>query len=147
MILEETRTLPVPAGRIVAFFENLDAHYLDWHPDHTSFAWLDGGRRHHFHFDERIGGWRLALAMSVERRSNGRQAICRPMSRWVRLVFPEMSFAVSDVGDGCRYTHRIKLRLGPLRPLMERTFLQPLRRHMYEESEYLAGLGNDSYVA
>lgn len=147
MIIRETRALPVPTARIVAFFENLDTHYLNWHPDHVSFAWLDGGAHKLFHFDERIGRWRLAMAMSVSRTKAGREAICRPLSRWLRLVFPWMSFVVEDAPGGCRYTHHIKLRVGPFGPLIERTFLVPLRRHMREESAYLAALARDSDVA
>ncbi len=147
MIIEESRALPVPADTIVEFLEKLDAYYLDWHPDHISFDWLDGGRREHFYFAERIGGWMLRMAMRVTRSGDGRIAVCQPSSAIARLVFPWMSFEARSEGDGCRYIHRIKLRLGPLRPLLESTFLAPLRRHMRDEAEYLAQLQTPPTVA
>ena len=113
MIIEESRALPVPANTIVEFLKKLDAHYLDWHPDHVSFDWLDGGRREHFYFAERIGGWMLRMGMRVTRSDNGRVAVCRPTSAIARLVFPWMSFEARSEGNGCRYIHRIKPRLGP----------------------------------
>ena len=147
MIVEESRAMDVPPDRVVTFLEEIDAHYLDWHPDHIAFDWLDGSQREFFHFEERIGRWRVRLLMQVIRAADGGMAICRPTSRLVRLLVPGMSFAVRRAGRGCRYTHQIKLRLGPLRPLLERTFLAPLRQHMREESAYLAHLEPPPSVA
>jgi hypothetical protein len=147
MILEESAIIMAPPERIARFFETLDEHYLDWHPDHVSFSWLDGARHEYFHFDERIGGWKLHMPMRVTRSADGHRAVCRPTSPLVRLVFPWMSFDTRPEDGGSRYTHRIKLRLGPLRPLIERTFLRPLRRHMHDEAQNLAQLVAPSTVA
>ena len=147
MILEETALLDVRPERVVAFLEALEERYRDWHPDHVSFSWLDGARREHFYFEERIGGWMLRMAIQVTRSADGRRAICRPTSRLVRWVFPWMSFTVRPEGAGCRYTHQIKLRLGPLRPLLERPFLSHLRRHMREETANLGPLITPDSVA
>ena len=54
MILEETIHLDAEPERVVALLESLDEHYRDWHPDHVSFAWLDGARREYAFFEERI---------------------------------------------------------------------------------------------
>lgn len=140
MIIEESAHLPAPPERVVAFFEALDEHYLDWHPDHISFAWLDGARRQHFHFDERIGRWRIHMAMRVERAADGRRVTCRPLSRWIALVMPWMSFEISPVDGGSRYLHRIRLRLGPFAGLVRHSFLEPLRAHMAAEARYLGRL-------
>jgi len=147
MILEDTEPIAAEPRAVVSFLENMDRHYLDWHPDHVSFDWLDGAKREHFYFEERIGGWRVRMPMQVERSADRRRAIVRPASRLVRFFFPFMSFAVTPEGEGCRYTHRIKLRLGPFRPLIERTFLAPLRRHMREEAENLARIAQAPPVA
>lgn len=147
MILEDSETIDVQPIAVVQFLENMDRHYRDWHPDHVSFDWLDGARREHFYFDERVGGWRLRLPMRVTRSADRRSAVVRPTSRMIRLVFPWMSFAVTPDGRGCRYTHRIKLRLGPLRPLLERGFLPALRRHMRSEAENLARITQHPPVA
>lgn len=140
MIITESAVIMAPPERLVDFFETLDEHYLDWHPDHVSFAWLDPAHER-FHFVERIGSWTLDMRMSIERSADGRLATCRPRSALFALVFPWMTFeARAEPGGGARYTHRINLRLGPLRWLLERTLLQPLRRHMALESQNLAKL-------
>ena len=140
MILQETSILDVPPERVVAFLEALEHRYLDWHPDHISFSWLDGPKREHFYFEERIGGWMIRMPVQITRSADGRMAVCQPATRIVRLVFPWMTFTVRPEGDSCRYTHRIKLRLGPIRWLLERRFIPALQRHMREETENLAQL-------
>lgn len=147
MIVEERRPLATSAERVVAFFEHLDRHYLEWHPDHIAFVWIDGDHHDAFRFDETIGRWRIAMRMRIVRTAGGRHVTCRPISPWLRLVAPWMSFDVSDAGEGSLYVHRIKLRLGPLRPLLRKTLLNPLRRHMREESAYLDRLGRAPVVA
>jgi len=139
MILSESAVIKADPERLVAFFETLDEHYLDWHPDHVSFAWLDPGRES-FHFVERIGRWTLRMRMRVSRSEDRRLATCRPQSALLALFFPWMTFEVRPEVDGARYTHRINLRLGPLRWLLEGTLLRPLRRHMHDESNNLARL-------
>lgn len=146
MIVEERRTLAAPAGMVVDFFEHLDRHYLDWHPDHVSFDWLNADRTA-FHFDERIGRWRVAMRMTLERGADGSEVSCRPMSFWLRLVMPWMTFQVTSTEAGSVYLHRINLRLGPLRPLLRRTLLDPLHRHMRDESAFLDRLGDRTSVA
>ncbi len=140
MILEESIHIDAPPERIAAFLETLDEHYRDWHPDHVSFSWLDSTKREYAYFDERIGRWRLRMRIQVARSASGRHALCRPTSRLVRLVFPWMTFDAQAERQGSRYTHRIKLRLGPLRPLLEGTLLRPLRQHMREETANLPEL-------
>jgi hypothetical protein len=147
VILQETSILDVPPERVVAFLEALEHRYLDWHPDHISFSWLDGAKRDHFYFEERIGGWMIRMPVQITRSADGRMAVCRPSTRIVRWVFPWMTFSAHPEGNGCRYTHRIKLRLGPARWLLERRLLPALRQHMREETANLGGLLAPSDVA
>jgi hypothetical protein len=147
MIVEDSQAIAADPDIVILFLEEMDRHYLDWHPDHISFDWLDGARREHFYFDERIGRWRVRMAMRIARSVDRTRATVVPVPRFVRLFMPWMSFAVAREGGGCRYRHRIKLRLGPLRPLLERTFLKPLRRHMREEAENLARIAQSLSVA
>lgn len=140
MILEESIALPVPPERVVTFLESLDERYLDWHPDHISFRWLDGSRHEEFFFEERIGGLLLRMPMHVTRSADGRMAACTPHSWLVRWVFPWMVLMVLPDATGCRFTQRLKLRFGPIRYLLERTFLSALRQHMREESANLERL-------
>jgi hypothetical protein len=147
MIVEDSQAIATDPDVVIRFLEEIDRHYLEWHPDHISFDWLDGARREHFYFDERIGRWRVRMAMRIMRSADHASATVIPIPRFVRFFMPFMSFAVAREGEGCRYAHRIKLRLGPLRPLLERTFLTPLRRHMREEAENLARIAQSLPVA
>lgn len=147
MILEETSILNVRPERVVAFLEALDDHYLDWHPDHVSFSWLDGAKHEHFYFEERIGGWMIRMPVQITRSADGREAVCQPTTRIARWVFPWMIFSAQPEGNGCRYTHRIKLRLGPIRWLLQRRFIPALRQHMREETAILSKLLASADVA
>ncbi|MGV8839270.1 MAG: SRPBCC family protein [Bauldia sp.] len=144
MILQESTFLPCPPATAVAFLEGMERHYRDWHPDHVDFRWLPSplGPHGRFHFEERVGRWRLRLQMRLDYRSDDR-AVYVPESRVVRWAFPGMSFEVTREGSGCRWTHRIALRLAFLAPLVERTLLAPLRVHMHEETANLRHLLGD----
>ena len=67
MILEDSQTIAAEPAVVVSFLEDMDQHYLDWHPDHVSFDWLDGTHREHFYLEERIGGWRVRMPMRIDR--------------------------------------------------------------------------------
>jgi hypothetical protein len=49
MILSQTTMIAAPAERVFAFFEEMEANYTSWHPDHITFRWLQeataGGRQ------------------------------------------------------------------------------------------------------
>lgn len=137
MILTETVDLDYPPDAVIAFLEDMDRHYLAWHPDHIAFRWIATGDapKARLFFDERIGRIRLRSVMDVRRSADGRFAALTPTSAFLRLFFPVMTFAVEDRGTGrSRLVHRIRLRLGPLRGIAEPILLGPLRRHMAEEA-------------
>ncbi len=147
MILQESTYLPCPPAIAVAFLEGMDRHYRAWHPDHVDFAWLPSPRGPHgrFRFEERIGRWQLHLTMRLDGRSDLR-AVYIPENRFVRWAFPGMSFEILPEGSGCRWTHRIALRLAFFAPMLERTLLGPLRIHMREETANLRQLTADPSV-
>lgn len=142
MILEEAAELTCSPDAAAAFLEEMDRHYLAWHPDHIALRWIAtaSGPKARLFFDERIGRIRLAATVDVTRSADGRFARLVPAGRLLRFFFPWMSFAVEPAPGGCRMVHRIRLRLGPLRPLAEPILLRPLRRHMAEEAEGLRRL-------
>ncbi len=144
MILEEIARLSCPAESVVAFLDDLETQYRSWHPSHILFRWVGpaGDERSQFFFDERIGSWRLRVRMRAH-RPHPFHLSCVPVSPFWRAVFPGMTFAVEKDGSGCRYAHRIALRLGPFKPMLERSLLAPLRRHMAEEAVNLERLIGD----
>lgn len=142
MVLEETARLDVPPGPVMAFLESMEVNYLHWHPGHLAFRWIDPPNTalRRFFFDERIGAWRLRMTMTMARSAGGNLATCRPTSPFWRTVMPWMTFAVTPEADGCRYTHRIRLRTGPLGFLLRPLILDAVQRHMREESANLRRL-------
>ena len=141
MLLAESKHLTCKPERAVAFFMELDEHYLDWHPDHVAFAWRGPptDRRSRFFFDERIGRVRLRMAMTV-RWTGSTRIVCTPRGLHWRAVLRWMTFEVEPEAAGTRFTHRISLRLGPFARFLERPLLAPLRRHMAEEADNLEQL-------
>ena len=146
MIIEEHRELQASAASLVDILEHLDRHYRDWHTDHISFVWLDEAHTG-FGFSEKIGRWHIAMRMRIERRDDGLAVTCRPVSRWLRSVMSWMTFEAIPNGDSCVYLHRIKLRFGPFRPVLQRTFIAPLRQHMADEASNLDRLDQGIRVA
>ncbi|MCW5697587.1 MAG: SRPBCC family protein [Bauldia sp.] len=142
IILEESAHLEAPPEALAAFLEALDHRYRDWHPDHVLFRWDDppGARPRRFFFDERIGGRRIAMHMTMEPGAGGLTARCRPLRRTTRWVVPWMTFAAIPEPGGCRYLHRIAVRGRWLKPVLDRLILDAVRRHMREEAVNLQRL-------
>ena len=42
MILEERTEIRAPPAAVFRFFEAMEDRYVEWHPDHRSFHWVDG---------------------------------------------------------------------------------------------------------
>lgn len=142
MLLEESVILDCPPETAIAFLEDMEARYLEWHPDHVEFRWVTSpaGARHRFFFEEKIGRQRLRATMKITRADDGRFALMVPVNPLLRIVFPWMSFVIDPVPGGSRLIHRIALQLGPIRPFITRAFLEPLREHMREEAVTLRRL-------
>lgn len=60
MLLEETTHINASPKRIFDFFSHMDEQrYLDWHPDHLAFRWVEGDAVREgnvCYFEERIYG-------------------------------------------------------------------------------------------
>lgn len=154
----ETTPLAASPSRVWAFFTEMQAHYLDWHPEHL--AWRDlkdkvttpGGV---IFADEGIGWLRLAGRFVIDEAR-------APSYLRFRIGFPYSLvraggwFRIDPTVDGsCAVT--AESHLGYRTPLIGRLLdlafhawlpLDELRRHMHEEGENLARLvrteGEDS---
>jgi hypothetical protein len=60
-----------------------------------------------------------------------------PTSRLVRLFMPCISFSIDPSGDGCDFTQRIKIRIGPIGARLNRHKFDVVKTHMKEEGENL----------
>lgn len=131
------RTTP---ERIFRFFENMDAHYLDWHPDHLLFRWEKGkGVRAGviFYFEEIIGGKRMKKRVHFTRVVPDRHLEFTFTNRLLALVVPRLAFRFAPQGEGTRFEAEIQIRTGPIGAWLNRREFDAVRQHMREEGENL----------
>jgi len=140
MILEDRTEIEAPAGRIFAFFEHMDEHYLAWHPDHVAFRWTKGqGLKPgvEFYFEEYIGGKLLKKTVRFTRIEPERYIEFEPTWWLMRLLMPRLSFEIRPQGVGCLFIARIPIRTGPIGARLNRREFDAVRRHMKEEGRNL----------
>jgi hypothetical protein len=150
MLLQDVTQIRTTPERIFAFFEEMDANYTRWHPDHILFDWVRGrgvreGNR--FRFEERIGGHLKKQTFEFTRVEPNRHIEFAPTVRLIRWLMPRLSFHVDRQGDHCAFTARIVVRTGPLGARLNRREFDAVRRHMREEGENLKRLLEDADTA
>lgn len=131
------RTTP---ERIFRFFETMDAHYLQWHPDHRLFRWEAGtGVREGvvFYFEEIIGGKLMKKRVHFTRVVQNRHLEFTFTNRLLALILPRLVFHFAPEGEGTRFDAEIQIRTGPLGAWLNRREFDAVRRHMREEGENL----------
>ncbi len=146
MILEETTEVEAPPEEVFRFFESMDENYTEWHPDHVTFRWVDGGRLEEgaeAYFEERIAGKRQQKTVRFTQVDRDRYIEFEPASLLVRLLMPHISFTISSRSEGCTVTQRIKVRTGPIGARLNRREFDAVRTHMREEGEGLKRILED----
>ena len=143
MLLEDRIVIAAPASRIFAFFDDMEAHYADWHPDHILFEWR--GKKgvaegNVFYFEERIGGKLMRKQVVFTRVRRDRLMVFAPTSRLLRLFLPRLSFETRETAEGTEFVAQIVVRAGPLAQWANRREFDAVRRHMREEGENLKRL-------
>jgi hypothetical protein len=137
MILRESVEVRASPRAIFDFFEHIDRHYLDWHPDHKLFRWVSGeGLRvgNQFHFEEVIAGKLLRKTVTFTRIDPGRHIEFEPNFWLMRAVLPRIFFHLTPLPDGAqRVTQEIHLRVGPLGARLNRREFDAVREHMRVE--------------
>lgn len=137
MILETRTVIDAPPSRVFACFEDMEALYVRWHPDHRVFRWIKGRgckEGNVFYFNETIAGRKYPKKVVFTEVRPGAYIAFAPVWCIVRLVLPRMSFEMRDQGGK---TELIALRMGPLTIRMHRREFEIIRRHMQEEGENL----------
>lgn len=144
MILRDITEVRAPAAAIFRFFEQMERHYLHWHPDHRLFRWVDGrgvAENTVFYFEEIIAGRLLKKRVVFTRIERDRHIEFAPTSRLMRLFLPRMLFRVEPTpGAACRVVAEIHLRMGPLARRLRRRELDAVREHMRLEGVNLAAI-------
>lgn len=143
MILEERTRVDARPADVFRFFEEMEARYREWHPDHIAFRWIDGAGLEpgaEAYFEERIAGERQAKRVRFTAVEPGRYIEFRPTGWLTRLLLPRISFSFEPDGDGCRVVQRLHVRTGPIGAWANRREFDAVRTHMREEGENLRRL-------
>lgn len=141
MVFEDTILIEAPPERVFAFFRDMEAHYLDWHPDHLAFRWIEGDSLQEgnvCYFEEQIAGEVLKKKVRFRNVVPNRYIAFVPTGWLLRLFLPRMSFEMEERGGGATlFRAQIHLRVGPLGARWHREQFDAVRRHMKEEGENL----------
>lgn len=137
MLLEESITVAAQPEDVFQFFEQIEEHYLAWHPDHVCFRWERGRGAavgNTFYFEERIAGKLFKKRCVYTRIVSGELLEFAPTFWLLRLFLPRILFRIDPEDGGCRLTHQIQLRIGPLAQRFNRKELDAVREHMRVEA-------------
>jgi hypothetical protein len=142
MILRDQIDVTASADALYAFFEDIERHYLAWHPDHRLFRWVEGHSLaigHRFHFEEVIAGKLLKKTVVITQLQRGRLIEFVPTFWLMRLLLPRMRFSIEPLPGGAqRVVAEIHLRVGPLAARLNRREFDAVREHMRLEGINLA---------
>lgn len=137
------RTTP---EQVYQFFERMDEHYVQWHPDHLLFRWVEGRgveRGVVFYFEELIGGKLMKKRVHFTRLARNRHVEFTFTNRLLALIVPRLFFHFEPEGDGTRFDAEIQIRTGPIGAWLNRREFNAVRQHMREEGENLKRLLED----
>jgi uncharacterized protein YndB with AHSA1/START domain len=136
MILHDTTLIDAPPEAIFRFFEDMEDHYLQWHPDHVLYRWVSGrgvSEGNIFYFEEYIAGKLLKKRVVFTRVIPNRHIEFAPTFWIMRLFLPRMLFRIEPEPAGCRFSAEVHLRMGPLAQRAHKKELAAVREHMRVE--------------
>jgi len=140
MRLRDSIWIHTTPEQVFQFFETMDAHYVQWHPDHLLFRWEQGrGVKPGviFYFEEIIGGTRMKKRVHFTRVQRNRHLEFTFTNRLLAFIVPRLSFHFEPEGTGTRFDAEIVIRTGPIGARLNRREFQAVRQHMREEGESL----------
>jgi hypothetical protein len=133
MILKDSIHIGARPDAIFRFFEEMERHYRQWHPDHVLYRRVAGrgvNEGNIFYFEEYIAGKLLKKQVVFTRVIPDQHIEFAPTFWLMRLFLPRMLFRIEPEADGCRFTAEIHLRMGPLARRAQRKELEAVREHM-----------------
>ena len=147
MILKDSIEINVAPEQVFDFLLQLvdDASYRAWHPgDHVAFRWLKGNPWKDGsigYAEEYFHGKLHKFKFRVSKVVANRWVSYAPVSRLLRMFFPESSFHIEPSGKGCIFTGQVHLRIGRIAKTFAKRRLEQgltsVRKHMKEEGENL----------
>lgn len=134
---EDSIQIAAPAEAGFAFFEDMEANYRRWHPDHLKFEWRKGrglAVGNVFYFEERIAAKLQRKETRITEVVPGRFFAFTMVNPVFRFFLPRLSFAFEPAGAGHTFKAELHLNaIGPLgRRLNSREF-DAVDQHMREE--------------
>jgi hypothetical protein len=141
---EDGIRIEAPPAQAFAFFQNMEANYTRWHPDHIRFEWRKGrglevGNK--FFFEERIAGKRLTKLVRITKVTPDRYFAFEMTNPIFRFFLPHLSFGFEPDGDGTLFRAELRLHgIGPLGRRINRKEFDAVDRHMAEEGQNLKAL-------
>jgi len=148
MLLHHSIDINAPASRVFEFFQQMQANYESWHPDHHAFRWLRGDSVRLgtvFQFDETIHGQRQRKTMRFTEVEPGRLLAFEPTNWFIRLLMPRLMFRMEPTGEvSCRFEAEIRLRVGLIYQKLNAKEFDAVRQHMREEGQNLKRIVEDS---
>lgn len=141
MLFEDTISIDAPPERVFSFFQHMGEHYLEWHPDHLAFRWVEGNALEEgnvIYFEERIGDEVLEKTVRLTSVEPNEYIEFVPTGWLLRLFLPRMSFSFERQADGTTlFCADINIRVGPIGKWSHREEFEAVRQHMKEEGENL----------
>jgi hypothetical protein len=136
MILHDSIHIQATPQTIYRFFDRMEEHYRQWHPDHVLFRWITGrgvAPGNVFYFEEFIAGKLLKKRVAFTRCVPGEHVEFVPTFWLMRLFLPRMLFRIELADAGCRLVAEVHLRMGPLGVWAHKKELAAVREHMRVE--------------
>jgi hypothetical protein len=141
LTFEDRIFIAAPPEQGFAFFQQMEASYTRWHPDHIAFEWRKGRGLtvgNVFWFSETINGKRLDKEVRITEVVPDRLLAFEPTSWLFRAFLRRMSFAFHPEPGGHVFEARIVMRgIGPLGRRLNRADFAAVERHMAEEGRNL----------
>jgi hypothetical protein len=140
MKIENSIHIAAAPEKVYAFFENIEANYLKWHPDHRMFKWVKGkgvAEGNVFYFEEEIGDELLKKETVYTKVILNRYIEFKMTKRFYRLFLPKMTFLFESKDKGCHFTQQVFVRIGPIGRWLNRKQLAAVAEHQQEECENL----------
>jgi hypothetical protein len=140
MVLRDSISVDATPQAIFQFFEDMERHYLEWHPDHILFRWEQGRGLQEgnvFYFEERIAGKLLKKRVVFTRVHRFDHLEFAPTFWLMRVLLPRMLFRIEPQKVGCLFVAEIHLRIGPLAAWLNRREIAAVREHMHAEGRNL----------
>lgn len=140
MKIENSIYIAASTERVYAFFENMEANYLKWHPDHIKFKWVNSKglkEGNVFYFEEEIGGELLKKETYYTKIVPNSYIEFKMTSRFYRFLLPKMTFIFEAKNSGCLFTQQVEVRIGPIGRWLNRKQMTEVQKHQQEECENL----------